>query len=238
MPVPATPAGGVSVAAKRLPADAEAFPSQLENPSITQLLHGWSAGDMHALDRLVPLVYDELRRMARRQLHDERDGHTLQGTGLVHEAFLRLAEQRAVQWASRGQFFGWVSQLMRRILVDHARARQAMKRGDGVAVLSLDQLKADGAADPASADALEEILQLDQALRAMERLDPRQIQVVELRFFGGLSVEETAEALEVSPATVKREWSTARAWLLRQMGGGGSGRAGAWGTPAPCGETS
>jgi RNA polymerase sigma factor (TIGR02999 family) len=188
--------------------------------SITQLLHSWSGGDQRALDRLVPLVYEELRRLARHHMRSERDAHTLQSTGLVHEAFLRLAQQRAVHWVSRGQFYGWVSQLMRRILVDHARGRNAQKRGEGQPALSLDQLQEDSgdARQPGSNDALLEILKLDEALERMAALDARQSRVVELRFFGGLSVDETAEALEVSPATVKREWSTARAWLLRQMG--------------------
>jgi RNA polymerase sigma factor (TIGR02999 family) len=188
--------------------------------SITRMLNAWSEGDDRALDSLVPLVYNDLRHMARRHLRHEREGHTLQGTGLVHEAFMRLAESRSAQWASRGQFFGWMSTLMRRILVDYARRRNAAKRGNAQVVQSLDALQNDFGElpEPASGDRLLDIVQLDEALTRMEALDPRQGRLVELRFFGGLSVEETAEALHVSAATVKREWSTARAWLLRELG--------------------
>jgi RNA polymerase sigma factor (TIGR02999 family) len=188
--------------------------------SITRMLNDWSQGDDRALDALVPLVYNDLRHMARRHLRNEREGHTLQGTGLVHEAFMRLAESRSAHWASRGQFFGWMSTLMRRILVDYARRRNAAKRGNAQVVQSLDALQNDfgEVADQASGDRLLDIVQLDEALTRMEALDPRQGRLVELRFFGGLSVEEAAEALHVSAATVKREWSTARAWLLRELG--------------------
>jgi RNA polymerase sigma factor (TIGR02999 family) len=193
--------------------------------SITQLLNSWSAGDDGALNRLVPLVYDELRRLARRHLREERDGHTLQGTGLVHEAFMRMAAQRSLQWSSRAQFFGWASKLMRHILVDHARARNAAKRGGGTPAQSLDELQ-EAFGEPAERSARDErllgILQLDAALHKLERFDAMQSRVVELRFFGGLSVTETAEALQVSPATVKREWATARAWLLRELGSSGA----------------
>jgi len=193
--------------------------------SITQLLNSWSAGDDGALNRLVPLVYDELRRLARRHLREERDGHTLQGTGLVHEAFMRMAAQRSLQWSSRAQFFGWASKLMRHILVDHARARNAAKRGGGTPAQSLDELQ-EAFGEPAERSATDErllgILQLDAALHKLERFDAMQSRVVELRFFGGLSVTETAEALQVSPATVKREWATARAWLLRELGSSGA----------------
>jgi RNA polymerase sigma factor (TIGR02999 family) len=202
------------------PVSAAAGPS-----SITALLHSWSGGDEQALDRLVPLVYDELRRLARRHLRHERDDHTLQGTGLVHEAFMRMAEQRSVQWTSRAQFFGWASTLMRRILVDHARSRNAAKRGGGEPVRSIEALQeGDGATEapwPAQPDRLLDILQIDEALQRLAALDERQAQVVELRFFGGLNVDETAEVLKVSPATVKREWATARAWLLLQLDGAG-----------------
>jgi RNA polymerase sigma factor (TIGR02999 family) len=193
--------------------------------SITQLLNSWSAGDDGALNRLVPLVYDELRRLARRHLREERDGHTLQGTGLVHEAFMRMAAQRSLQWSSRAQFFGWASKLMRHILVDHARARNAAKRGGGTPAQSLDELQ-EAFGEPAERSATDErllgILQLDAALHKLERFDAMQSRVVELRFFGGLSVTETAEALQISPATVKREWATARAWLLRELGSSGA----------------
>jgi RNA polymerase sigma factor (TIGR02999 family) len=209
-----TPDNGITAAPATHP------PAPRAGPAITQLLQSWSAGDDHALDRLVPLVYDELRRMARGQMRHERDGHTLQGTGLVHEAFLRMAEQRSVHWNSRAQFFGWASRLMRRILVDHARSRHAAKRGGGAQSLSLDALQDEFGELPGRDDAdlrLFEILQLDQSLQRMEQLDPQQSRVVELRFFGGLSVQETAEALGISPATVKREWATARAWLLHEL---------------------
>ncbi len=188
--------------------------------SITRMLNAWSQGDDRALDSLVPLVYNDLRHMARRHLQHEREGHTLPGTGLVHEAFMRLAQSRSAHWASRGQFFGWMSTLMRRILVDYARRRNAAKRGHAQPVQSLDALQSDigEVAEPASGDRLLDIVQLDEALTRMEELDPRQGRLVELRFFGGLSVEEAAEALHVSTATVKREWSTARAWLLRELG--------------------
>ncbi len=195
-------------------------PPDASPQAITQLLHSWSDGDVHALDRLVPLVYDELRRMARGQMRNERAGHTLQGTGLVHEAFMRMAEQRSVRWSSRAQFFGWASKLMRRILVDHARSRHAAKRGGGVPVASFEALEEEfGELRERDADhRLFDILALDRSLQRMEQLDPQQSRVVELRFFGGLSVQETAEALGISPATVKREWATARAWLLRELG--------------------
>jgi RNA polymerase sigma factor (TIGR02999 family) len=188
--------------------------------SITRMLNAWSQGDDRALDALVPLVYNDLRHMARRHLRHEREGHTLPGTGLVHEAFMRLAQSRSAHWASRSQFFGWMSTLMRRILVDYARRRNAAKRGAAQAVQSLDALQSEigELAEPASGDRLLDIVQLDEALTRMEELDPRQGRLVELRFFGGLSVEEAAEALHVSTATVKREWSTARAWLLRELG--------------------
>jgi len=186
---------------------------------VTQLLEQWSQGDATAFGHMLPMVYDELRRMARRHLQRERDGHTLQGTSLVHEVYLRLADKGPVRWESRAHFFGWASTLMRHILIDHARSRQAAKRGGGAEVLSLDAMQDEhgevGA--PAHADA-PDLIAIDQALRRLERLDPQQGRVVELRYFCGLSVTETAEALNVSPATVKREWVTARAWLLRELG--------------------
>ncbi|MEW6706095.1 MAG: sigma-70 family RNA polymerase sigma factor [Pseudomonadota bacterium] len=216
-----SPDNGITAAA-----DASPPPPPASAPPITELLHSWSAGDDRALDRLVPLVYDELRRMARGQMRQERDGHTLQGTGLVHEAFMRMAEQRSVRWSSRAQFFGWASKLMRRILVDHARSRHAAKRGGGIAIASLDALQDEHGElpGPDGDGRLFDILALDRSLQRMEQLDPQQSRVVELRFFGGLSVEETAEALGVSPATVKREWATARAWLLRELGAAGQSR--------------
>ena len=160
--------------------------------------------------------------MARRHLQHERGDHTLQGTGLVHEVYLRLAEKRPSQWASRAHFFCWASTMMRHILIDHARSRLAEKRGGGVEVLSLDALREDHGTLPGVAvgvpDDAPDLIAVDQALRKLERMDRQQGRVVELRYFCGLSVAETAEALEVSPATVKREWVTARAWLLRELG--------------------
>lgn len=192
---------------------------------VTQLLQRWSQGDAAALDRMLPMVYDELRRLASRHLRQERAGHTLQGTGLVHEAYLRIAQRTPMQWQSRVHFFGWASAVMRHILVDHARARQAGKRGGGMAVLSLEALEEEGSAiagpGASQADDALDLVALDRALQRLEQLDPQQSRVVELRFFGGLSVLETAQTLHISPATVKREWATARAWLLREIGRGG-----------------
>ena len=192
---------------------------------VTGLLQRWSEGDRAAMDRVIPLVYDELRRMAQRQLRQEREGHTLQSTGLVHEAFMKLAEQDGVRWESRAHFLGWTATLMRHILVDHARARQAAKRGGGVAIESLEALSDDTQGQAAAVHAAGhgggepiDVIAMDQALQRLEALDAQQGRVVEMRFFGGLSVVETAEALSISPATVKREWATARAWLLRQLG--------------------
>jgi len=189
---------------------------------VTQLLASWSGGDDDALARMVPMVYEDLRRMARRHLQREREGHTLQGTGLVHEVYLRLAEKPPTQWASRAHFFSWASTMMRHILIDHARSRQAAKRGGGAEVLSLDALREDrGTLSGLSAgvpDDAPDLIAVDRALRKLERMDPQQGRVVELRYFCGLSVAETAVALDVSPATVKREWVTARAWLLRELG--------------------
>jgi len=189
---------------------------------VTRLLASWSGGDDEALARMVPMVYEDLRRLARRHLQREREGHTLQGTALVHEVYLRLAEKGPMPWASRAHFFCWASTMMRHILVDHARSRQAAKRGGGVQVLSLDALREDrGTLPGVSAQAHDDgpdLVAIDQALRKLERLDPQQGRVVELRYFCGLSVAETAVALDISPATVKREWVTARAWLLRELG--------------------
>jgi RNA polymerase sigma factor (TIGR02999 family) len=191
---------------------------------ITQWLNGWAQGDDQALDRLAPRVYAQLRQMAGRLMRSERPDHVLQGTALVHEAFMRMGQQRQQRWASRAQFFGWMSMTMRRILVEHARQRSAACRGGGLEIASLDLLDADAMpADPA-ADLDRSLLDLDQALRRLEVLDERQARVVELRFFGGLGVEETAEALQCSPATVKREWATARAWLLRELQPGSDAR--------------
>jgi RNA polymerase sigma factor (TIGR02999 family) len=183
--------------------------------SVTALLKNWRAGDAAAREQLLPVVYDELRRLATAYLKRERSGHTLQSTALVHEAYMRLIDQN-VQWNSRSHFFGVAAQLMRRILCDHARAKQREKRGGGVAAISLDEGSwADFLA--ASAGANEDLVRLDDALNALAELDPKQSQIVEMRFFAGMSVEEVAEALDISPATVKRHWATARAFLAREM---------------------
>ena len=178
---------------------------------VTGLLVNWSNGDQQALEELMPLVYGELRRLAKAYLRRERSDHTLQSTALVNEAFLRLVNQRNVQWKNRAHFFGIAAQLIRRILVDHARAHQADKRGAGAFKLSLDE--AIGVAEKQDLD----LVALDDALKRLTELDPQQGRIVELRFFAGLSIEETGEVLGVSPATVKREWSTARAWLYRDL---------------------
>ena len=194
----------------------------LRRAGVTELLQRWSAGDETALARLVPLIYDELRQMARRHLRHERDGHTLRGTALVHEAFMRMVNQRVVQLDSRAQFFGWASQVMRHILVNHARDRRAGKRGGGAAVHSLEALQDEigELAHEAAGAQLPDLVALDEALTSMERLEPRMAKVVELRFFGGLNVDETAQTLQISPSTVVREWAAARAWLLYELGPG------------------
>jgi len=194
---------------------------------VTQLLLDWSSGDQRALGELMPLVYGELRRLADRQLRGERQNHTLQRTALVHEAYLRLINQRNVSWQGRAQFIGLAAQLMRRILIDHARARRRAKRGGGVTPVSLDQtgvILGSGDEEGPRSEALElaedptvDLAAIDSALARLEALDPKQGRIVELRFFGGLSIEETAEVVGVSPATVKREWALARAWLRREL---------------------
>lgn len=196
-------------------------PRRIRQPGVTDLLRSWSAGDETSLTRIVPLAYNELRRLARRHLRNERDGHTLRGTDLVHETFLRLVQQRGVQLDSRAQFFGWASQLMRRILVSHARDRSAAKRGGGVPVQSLEAMQEEMGemAGSPSDDQLPDILALDEALQRMEQFDPRMSRVVELRFFGGLELEEIGAVLEVTERTVQRDWAFARAWLARELGG-------------------
>jgi RNA polymerase sigma factor (sigma-70 family) len=196
---------------------------------VTQLLCNWADGDKRALGELMPLVYAELRRLAQRHLRRERSNHTLQRTALVHEAFLRLVNQKEVRWQSRAQFLGLASQLMRRILVDHARSRLAAKRGAGAPVVSLDQTGAalepagpdsgDGptAAVDVASDPEVDLSAIDAVLARLESLDPKQGRIVELRFFGGLTIEETAEVIGISEATVKREWVLARAWLRREL---------------------
>ena len=177
---------------------------------MTELLAQWRDGDERALDRMLPLVYDELRRLARQRLQRERPGHTLQSTALVHEAYLRMMNQN-VNWQSRAHFFGIAAQMMRRVLVDHARNRDAAKRGAGVRMVTLDA----GIAAPEKQDV--DIEALDEALANLRKIDPRQEKIVELRFFAGLSIEDTSEVLHLSPATVKREWATAKAWLYREL---------------------
>ncbi len=179
---------------------------------VTALLDHWSRGDRNALDRLLPLVYRELRGIAARQLRDERHGHTLQPTALVHEAYFRLVEQRNVDWQNRAHFFGVAAQVMRRILVDHARRHAARKRGDNPQRVPLEDI-----VDSSTTTEMP-ILVLDLALSKLERLDPALVRIVELRAFGGLTIEEAAHVLNVSASTVKRDWRTAKAWLTRELG--------------------
>jgi RNA polymerase sigma factor (TIGR02999 family) len=180
---------------------------------ITELLQSWQQGNAQSGEAVVPLVYAELRRIARIRLSAERAGHTLQPTALVHEAWLRLMQQHGARWQNRSQFFAIAAQAMRRILVDHARRRHSNKRNSGEAPLTLDIVE-DLVASPVPD---EEMLALDAALDQLTALDSRQARVVELRFFGGLSIEETAQVLDLSATTVKREWTTARAWLYREV---------------------
>ena len=185
------------------------YPASSER--VSKLLLNWGQGDQGAREALIPLVYDELRRLARRYLRRERPDHTLQSAALVNEAYLRLIRQEHPQWQNRAHFFGVAAQLMRHILVDHARNRAAAKRGAGAPRLTLDP----DIALPRERDV--DLIALDDALNQLAALDPQQSRLVELRFFGGLSIEETSVVLGVSPATVKREWATARAWLQREM---------------------
>lgn len=184
-----------------------------DSPNVTELLHAWSGGDKAALDKLIPVVYDELRRQASRYLRGERPGHTLQTTGLVNEAYLRLVDQKKVHWQNRAHFYGIAAQLMRRILVDHARAKHRAKRGGADLRVSLDE------AMMITKGRDIDLVALDEALDRLAKIDSQQSRVVELRFFSGLNVEETAEVLGISAATVKREWSVAKAWLYREIGG-------------------
>jgi RNA polymerase sigma-70 factor, ECF subfamily len=184
----------------------------MQPPGVTQLLIDWSHGDQAALERLMPLVYSELRRLASNYLRRERVGHTLQPTALVNEAYLKLIDQRNVKWQNRAQFFGISAQLMRRILVDHARQHQAVKRGGSdqqrLSITSAERLIAQPQID---------LLALNEALDELAKMDPQQSRIVELKFFGGLSIEETAEVLGIGHATVERDWKLARAWLRRQL---------------------
>jgi RNA polymerase sigma factor (TIGR02999 family) len=182
---------------------------------VTALLGDWSRGNRTALDQLLPLVYAELRRVAARQLRNERADHTLQPTALIHEVYIRLVDQRQVDWQNRAHFFGVSAQVMRRILVDHARRHGASKRGEGVRCVSIDEAK-----DVAAASNDIPIVALDYALDRLEKVDSALAKIVELRAFGGLTIEEAAHVLGVSPSTVKREWRTAKAWLNRELGSG------------------
>ena len=193
---------------------------------VTRLLLAWSGGDQQALAGVLPLVYEELRAMAARHLRSERQAHTLQSTALVHEAYLRLVDQKHVDWQGRSQFFAIASQMMRRILVDHARRRSAQKRGGAALRVNLDDLER-ASEGRAFVDALSltedprvDLGAIDAALRRLEAMDPNLGRLVELRFFGGLSIADTADVLGVSVATVKREWASARAWLQRELDAG------------------
>ena len=190
----------------------------MQNPeSITQLLVNWSKGDQKALDKLMPLVYSELRRLAGNYLRRERPGHTLQPTALVNEAYLKLIDQKTAKWQNRAQFFGVAARLMRRILVDHARQHQAAKRGGSdqprISITSAGQLGANQLASEPATD----LLALHEALNELAEMDPQQSRIVELKFFGGLSIDETVEVLGIGHATVERDWKMARAWLRRKL---------------------
>lgn len=190
----------------------------MTNPStqeITRLLADWGDGDPAALEKLTPLVYAELRRIARRQMRDERPGHTLQATALVNEAFLRLGGDGGGDFHDRAHFYAVCAQVMRHVLIDHARTRARDKRGGGAPHVALDE-----AAVVLEGKGADELVALDEALRGLEEFDAQKARVVELRYFGGLSIEETAEVLGVSPTTVRREWRRAKAWLYRAIAGG------------------
>ena len=195
--------------------------SPAESADITRLLKAWGRGDSDAFERLTPLVYERLHRMARGYMRNERPGHTLQPTALVHEAFLRLVDARDLDWTDRAHFFAVCARVMRRILVDAARARAATKRGgqaervEHETAIDFDHLPAPGAGMSA------QVCALDEALTTLARLDSRRAQVIELRFFGGLTVEESAQVLQISPQTVMRDWRLARAWLARELAGSG-----------------
>jgi RNA polymerase sigma-70 factor (ECF subfamily) len=180
---------------------------------ISSLLHAWSDGDQSALAKLMPVVYDQLHRLAGHYMNRERSGHSLQTTSLVNEAYTRLVDYKRMRWQDRAHFFAASAQVMRRILVEHAR-RHNVKRGAGVPHVSLDDATFVGG------DEETDFAALDEAMNALARIDPRKVQVVEMRFFGGLSVAETAEVLKISTVTVKREWRTAKAWLYRELTGG------------------
>jgi RNA polymerase sigma-70 factor (ECF subfamily) len=185
--------------------------AQPSSHEVTQLLHAWSDGDQEALEKLVPLVYEELHRLARHYMSGERPGHTLQTSALVNEAYLRLVDWKNVRWQNRAHFFGVAAQMMRRILVDFARSRQYAKHGGGMNRVSFAETAI------VSPERGADFIALDDALKSLATIDPRKSRIVELRFFGGLSVEETAEVLKISPRTVMREWSLAQAWLYREL---------------------
>jgi RNA polymerase sigma factor (TIGR02999 family) len=181
---------------------------------ITDLLHRWSAGDRGALDRVLPLVYSELRKIAARQLRDDQAQQSVDPTELVHALYLQLVEQRRASWANRTQFYAVVAQMMRRLLVDHARERLAQKRGAGTVTVSLTSLLSDAAVTHTP---VSDVLAIDRALDRLAARDPEHARIVELRFFAGLSIEETAHVLDRSPATIKRAWRLAKAWLFREL---------------------
>ena len=183
----------------------------LSPQEVTQLLSDWGKGDRSALDKLFPLVQSELRRIAQRQMSQERPGHTLQATALVNEAYLKLAGQQGFDWHNRAHFFAVCAQVMRHILIDHARAHARDKRGGGAIQVSLNE------ALVVAEDQAAHFIALDDALRMLESLDPQKGKIIELRYFGGLSIEEAAEVLHISPRTVRREWQRAKAWLYRMM---------------------
>ncbi len=182
-----------------------------DSENVTQLLQDWSAGNERALEELLPLIYNELRQLAHNFLYRERPGHTLQTTALVHEAYLKLIDQKDARWQNRSHFFAIAAQAMRRILIDSARRHAAMKRGGPQEKLSLDE------APDVSLEPNTKLLALDEALNALAEIDPEQSRIVELRYFGGLTIEETAEVMKSSPATIKREWAMARAWLHQTL---------------------
>jgi RNA polymerase sigma-70 factor, ECF subfamily len=195
--------------------EGSAQPREVALDDVSKLLRAWRDGDQRALEKLTPIVYCELHRLARRYMRGERVGHSLQTTALVNEAYMRLVDYKRMQWQNRAHFFAVSAQLMRRILVDYARRRN-LKRGGGLKRVSLEDTAILGGSPRA------DLVALDDAMKQLAKLDPRKEQVVEMRFFGGLSVEETAEVLKISPVTVMRDWSTARAWLYRELLGGTS----------------
>jgi RNA polymerase sigma factor (TIGR02999 family) len=190
-----------------------AQPEEIAPGDVSQLLRAWRNGDQGALERLTPIVYAELHRLARRYMRGERAGHSLQTTALVNEAYMRLVDYKRMQWQNRAHFFAVSAQLMRRILVDHAR-RHNLKRGGGLKRVSLENIAL------VDNERGEDLVALDDAMKRLAEFDSRKAQVVEMRFFGGLSVEETAEVLRISAVTAMRDWSTARAWLYRELAGG------------------